>query len=204
MNCPLLGCRKINNIVWTAATHPASSSGVGESGTEVPATAGPVAKLLPWDTDISDIVAATRNIDETLCYRGDLEWKFLPRQITTGGHFSPVGQWHPLILWSQLAKHHKLRPDCGAGRDEGLGVLPVVPGARAARAPGPGESQRSAQLNGGGGDGVPAAASPQTLGDPPNSWGWAGTGTRPRFSVSVGYFKPGLGWAGSGTLAGGG
>lgn len=57
-------------------------------------------------------------------------------------------------------------------------------------------SQR--QPRGGGGDGVPAAASPEALGDPPNSGGRAGTRTRPQFPVSVGYFRPRIWWAGAG------
>lgn len=51
----------------------------------------------------------------------------------------------------------------------------------------------------GGGDGVPAAASPETLGDPSNSWGRAGTRTRPHFPVSMRYFRPRVRWAGART-----
>lgn len=64
-------------------------------------------------------------------------------------------------------------------------------------------SQR--QRRGGGGDGVSATASPEALGDPPNSGGRAGTRTRPQFPVSVGYFRPRAWWVDAGTyLVGGG
>lgn len=55
------------------------------------------------------------------------------------------------------------------------------------------------ESSGGGGDGFPAAASPEALGDPPNSGGRARTRTRPHFPVSVGFFRPRVWWAGAGT-----
>lgn len=66
-------------------------------------------------------------------------------------------------------------------------------------APGP-ESQRSAapERCAGGGDGVSAAASPEALGDSPDSGGRAGDRTRLRFPVSVGYFRPRVSGAGAG------
>lgn len=51
----------------------------------------------------------------------------------------------------------------------------------------------------GGGDGVPAAASPETLGDPPDSGGRAGVRTRHHFPVSVRFFRPRVLWAIAGT-----
>lgn len=51
----------------------------------------------------------------------------------------------------------------------------------------------------GGGDGVPAAASAETLGDPPDSGGRAGVRTRHHFPVSVRFFRPRVLWAIAGT-----
>lgn len=55
------------------------------------------------------------------------------------------------------------------------------------------------QPSGGGGDGVPAAASSETMGDPPNSRGRAGPRTRPHFPVSVRYYRLRVWWAGAKT-----
>lgn len=57
------------------------------------------------------------------------------------------------------------------------------------------ESPSSERELRGGGDGVPAAASPETLGDPPDSGDRAGTRTRPYFPVSVRFFKSQVLWA---------
>ena len=51
----------------------------------------------------------------------------------------------------------------------------------------------------GGGDGVPAVASPETMGDPPDSWGRAGVRTRHHFPVSVRFFRLRVLWAVAGT-----
>lgn len=57
------------------------------------------------------------------------------------------------------------------------------------------ESPSSERELRGGGDGVPAATSPETLGDPPDSGDWAGTRARPHFPVSVRFFRPRVLWA---------
>lgn len=50
------------------------------------------------------------------------------------------------------------------------------------------------QQSGGGGDGVPAAASSETMGEPPNSRGRAGPRTRLHFPVSLRYYRPRVWW----------
>lgn len=82
----------------------------------------------------------------------------------------------------------------GVGGGGELGALPVVPG-EVLLSPGLGSPSADREASGGGGDGFPAASSPETLGDPANSWGRAGPGPRPLFPVSVGFFWP-RGWRG--------
>lgn len=65
--------------------------------------------------------------------------------------------------------------------------------------PGLGSPSADREPSGGGGYGFSAASSPETLGDPPNSWGRARTRTWPHFSVSMGFFWPRVWWAGTGT-----
>lgn len=87
-------------------------------------------------------------------------------------------------------------PTAGVGGVEGSAFRPLRL-AREPRCAGPESPSARPQRDGGGADGVPAAASPETLGDPPDSGDRAGVGTRPRFSVSVGYLAASLvGWSG--------
>lgn len=103
-------------------------------------------------------------------------------------------------LWSRLAKATGHVLTAGVGGVEGSAFCPLRL-AREPRSAGRESPSARPQRNGGGGDGVPAAASPETLGDPPDSGGraraGAGARTRPRFSVSVGYLAASLvGWSG--------